>query len=140
MKSVLAGLMLLCLFASGVWADDSYDAAQIQKCIYDNLNALNAEDMKAAMDTIHPDSPGNLSTAQSLPYIFQYYDLKYSIEAYQLQSIEGDYAKVRVVQTTRKIKGDVFRDNRIDVVHTLRRYNGFWYLWDSTLLNTVFLN
>jgi hypothetical protein len=50
-----------------------------------------------------------------------------------LNSIEviitaGNEAKVRVIQTTRKISGQEFQDNKAFAIHTLRKSNGRWKL------------
>ena len=44
-------------------------------------------------------------------------------------------ATLHVIQTTEKVSGPDFRNNRLDVVHTLKKHNGLWKVYSTKVNN-----
>ena len=98
-----------------------------------NLYYANTEDLNGYMWTLHPESPVYGETESQMGMLFQAYDLNHSIEQWEILSINSQSARVRVVQSTRKVAGaDPFRDNRLEAIHTLRKDSeGQWKLYTT---------
>jgi hypothetical protein len=107
-----------------------------------NVYYLSIEDMNGVMWTIHEDAPGRADTMSMTQMIFDEFSLSYDIVESELQSIDTNTAKVRVIQVTRKISGEQpFRDNRLEAIHTLRRSkDGNWKIYGSEVKNVEYLN
>ena len=99
---------------------------QVLAVVRAQVDALNRKDLPAVMAALDPQSAGFEQTRQMSAKIFQAYDLRYTLKEAAVESINGDEAKVRFVQTTEKISGPAFRNNRIEGVHTLKKRNGQW--------------
>jgi hypothetical protein len=100
-----------------------------------NLYYARIEDMNGYMWTLHPASPVYSETQTQMAVMFREFDLAYDVEQWELISINSEEARVRVVQATRKLAGaQPFRDNRLEVIHTLRKDSeGEWKLYYSEL-------
>ena len=73
-----------------------------------------------ALSTIHPESPTKESSKDMMTYIFARLQLKYTIQQLKVTEIDGDEAKVEVLQVTQKLSGNAaFRDNRVKMLHTM---------------------
>ena len=81
-----------------------------------HIDALNREDMAATLATLDSESPGFEATKTAISQIFQSHDLRYTIENMEIDSVNDDEARVRIVQTTEKIAGPAFRNNRIKAI------------------------
>jgi hypothetical protein len=104
------------------------------------LDALNREDLNAAMNALHPSSPGFQQTKAITAELFNIYDIRYTFKKITLESGTNDLAKVRFSQISKKIAGPQFRNNRIDGVHILKKYNGQWKIYDTQTIKIEFLN
>jgi hypothetical protein len=104
------------------------------------LEALNLEDLNAAIDAIHPSSPDLPQTKDWTEKLFKIYDLRYTLEKNTLESETENTAKVRFSQTTEKISGPVFRNNHIDGVHVLKKYDGKWKIYETQIIKIEFLD
>lgn len=104
-----------------------------------NIRAYENEDIQGVRDTLHPDSPKYSQTIETSQLIFQEYDLSYDLEIESVK-IEGEEARVRAVQTTRKESGPMFQDNRMEVTHVLRKHQGEWRIYDSTVNDVEYLD
>lgn len=111
------------------------ERAEVFTLIEWNLYYARIEDLNGYMWTLHPESPVYAETEAQMKILFSEYDLAYNIEEWEIQSINSQSAKVRVVQTTRKITGaDPFRDNRLEAVHTLRKDSeGAWKIYSTQI-------
>ena len=92
-----------------------------------------------ALSTIHPESPTMESSKDMMTYIFARLQLKYTIQQLEVKEIDGDEAKVEVLQVTQKLSGNAaFRDNRVKMLHTMKRdgKNGKCTVPKLCLLNT----
>lgn len=112
----------------------------IKAAVYENLRALQREDLEAYLATIDPGSPVFEVTKVLTEELFKTYDFKYDLNSLQVINTAGNEAKVRATQTTRKIAGPDYRDNRAVVIHTLRKTNGRWKLFRTDVEKIENLN
>jgi ketosteroid isomerase-like protein len=109
-------------------SQDSNQLEAIKAAVYENIRALQREDLEAYLATIAPESPVFEVTKVMAQALFNKYDLKYELNSIEVIITAGNEAKVRVIQTTRKISGQEFQDNKAFAIHTLRKSNGRWKL------------
>lgn len=127
-------VFVLAIGAGFLWAcqNPPQDSSAIQ-LIKDNLAFAQSEDLGAYLSTIHRSSPVKNQTRASLQQLFDTYDLHYTIDSIEVTSLAENEAFVRVIQTTFKVNGPQFRNNRIEVTNELRRQDGDWKLYDSKI-------
>lgn len=106
--------------------------------VHDQLDAMNREDLNAAINAVHPSSPGFQKTKSLTEELFNIYDLRYSLKETTLESENTDTAKVKFSQITNKISGPEFRNNFISGVHILKKYNGEWKIYDTQIIKIEF--
>ena len=89
-----------------------------------------------AMGTVHPESPTLESSRDMMRYIFARLRLKYTLETVEVLEVRGNEAKVKATQATQKIAGNAaFRDNRVTIVHTLKRDGKKWKMFSSEAIS-----
>jgi hypothetical protein len=108
--------------------------------VRDQLEALNREDLSAAMDGLHPSSPVFQRTKDLTEELFNIYDLRYSLKEITLESENTDIAKVKFTQLTEKVSGQEFNNNLLTGVHILKKYNGEWKIYDTQVTKIEFLD
>jgi hypothetical protein len=111
-----------------------------ESVVQENIKAMNGEDLDKAMATIDEQSASYDQTKQMAKKIFELYDLKYELDSLRVITLTDEEARVGCVQTTTKLKGPAFRDNRIDFVHTLRKVDGNWKIYNSKVMRIDYLN
>ena len=124
----------------GLVSQDSNQLEAIKAAVSENLRALQREDLEAYLATIDPESPVFEVTKGLTQELFNNYDLKYELNSIEVISTAGNEAKVRVIQTTRKITGPEFRDHKAVAIHTLRKSNGRWKLLRTDVEKIEYLN
>lgn len=113
----------------------------IKKVIIDNLEAMEMEDIEAAMKTVDKRSPGYASSSTNIPNLFEKYDLDYSLNDMKIIAFRGDSAFVDFTQTTKKIGGPgLYRDNESMGTHLLRKHEGAWLIFGTKLNNVNYLD
>jgi len=120
-------------------ADNSSEQAAIKLLIEQQFKALNERNPEAYMATLDPNSPGFQLTKTAISEVFKR-PLKYEPTKIEILGISGNEAKVRIAQTTTKIEEIPFRDNRMVILHTLRKSNGAWKFFSSEPENVQYLN
>jgi len=108
--------------------------------IYENIRASNAEDKKAYMATIHPDSPAYKTTEETLDTIFDNYDLSYRVSNVSVIEENNREVKFSFSLVTRKIRGPEFRDNQVDGIIILRKDGDVWKIYNQTVDNVKYLD
>ena len=108
--------------------------------VQENIKAMNDRDLDRTMATIDEQSPSYDQTKQVAKKLFEMYELKYELENVRVITQTDDEARVACVQTTKKVSGPGFRDNRIDFVHTLRKVDGNWKIYYSNVNKIDYLN
>ena len=109
------------------------DAAKIYQMVEYNLTTAQDEHLEGYMWSIHEDAPGRGTTEEAMRLAMSDFNLSYEIETWEVLSIEGDTARIRVVQVTRTKGPDPnFRDNRLEAVHILKiSEDGNWKIYNS---------
>jgi hypothetical protein len=104
-----------------------------------NIAAINIEDLPAAMGTIDPDSDVFDQTKRATESIFEDFDLKVTLESFELRSVTGERAVARVVQRTEKVRGPDFKNNRLTADWEFRRVRGKWFISGQVIQDTKVL-
>lgn len=113
---------------------------EIKDVIKTNIFAVSKRNINMALGTIHPESPTMESSKDMMTYIFGRLQLKYTIQQLEVKEIDGDEAKVEVLQVTQKLSGNAaFRDNRVKMLHTMKRDGKKWKMYSSEALFIEYL-
>jgi hypothetical protein len=105
-----------------------------------NLAAVDTENVQASMAEMHPDSPGYKPTEEMAKKLAQAYDLHCTLQDVAIVSITEDEAKVHFLQTSKKVSGPAYRNNRIEGIHTLKKYQGKWKMYDTQTIKLEYLD
>ena len=113
---------------------------ELKDLVRTNIFAVSKKNLNMALSTIHPESPTKESSKDMMSYIFARLQLKYTIQLLEVKEIDGDEAKVEVLQVTQKVSGDAaFRDNRVKMLHTMKRDGQKWKMYSSEALLIEYL-
>ena len=108
---------------------------ELKDVVKTNIFAVSKKNINMALSTIHPESPTMESSKDMMTYIFARLQLKYTIQQLEVKEIDGDEAKVEVLQVTQKVSGNAaFRDNRVKMLHTMKRDGKKWKMYSSEAL------
>lgn len=121
-------------------ADINSEKISIKSIVLLQIKALNEENIEAYMSTIDPRSPGFEVTKNIQLQAFSQYDLKYVMNQFDVISLSSNTAVIRVDQTTTKIRGPQFRNNRLVSIHNLKKSNGQWKMFSSQIQKVEYLN
>jgi hypothetical protein len=108
--------------------------------VYENVKAMENEDLERAMATVDDQCEAYEQTKQLAKKLFETYDLKYELDSVRVTGQTDTEAKVECLQTTRKVSGPAFRDNKISIVHRLRNTDGIWRIYSTQVLRLDYLN
>ncbi len=111
--------------------------AALRQVVVANLRASQAEDLPAAMATLHPASPVAGTTRLAMQTYFRAFDLKYELLSLSWIGRDADYAVLRFRQKTTKVAGEAFQDNILDGLHVFRRYGEAWKIWTTVPLEAT---
>ena len=115
---------------------DAATAKELKDVIKSNLYACSKRNLTMAMGTVHPESPTLESSRDMMRYIFARLRLKYTLEALEVVEVRGNEAKVKATQSTQKQAGNAaFRDNRVVIMHTMKRDGQKWKMFSSECLS-----
>ena len=124
-------LLLAVCFLGGCSGNKGEEEA-LKAVMVNNVTALQEENVEKYMATLHPESPGYAKMELLCPQIFQIYDLAHKLIDIEVLSVSSGEAKVRTVQEARRLSGpENYRHNRSTMVHTLKKYQGEWKLFQS---------
>ena len=105
-----------------------------------NVHAMAKRNVNLVLDTIHPESPLVESSKDMLTYIFARLQLRYTLQRIEVKEVKPGEAQVEVLQVTQKLSGNAaFRDNRIKLLHTLKRDGQKWKIYSSEALMIEYL-
>ncbi len=99
----------------------------------------NQGDIEGVISTVSSDSPGYQQTAANLNQTLVLYDLQIEISDVELIALTEDEAVIQAAQTTVKLAGPEFEDNRSIAQHLLVKQSGQWKLYYSELLFIAYL-
>lgn len=103
-----------------------------------NVKAMEAEDMDAALATIHPKSPAYEQAREPIATIFKDYDLSYELEKVEVSQVAVAEIRVAFAMVTRRRTGaEGFTDNRVEGFHLVRRDGNGWKIWETRILQAT---
>lgn len=108
---------------------DKEIADKILAVVYENLDATNKEDVDRVMSTVHPDSPQRNSTIQGMEYVFNIYDLEFTLEDAEVIELNGENAKVHYTLFKKALNGQGFPNSKVEGIHELKKHNGEWKIF-----------
>ena len=114
--------------------------AEAVEVLKTNLQANEEEDWGKVEQTLHPGMAGKAETQVMSLALFKTYDLDYEIESSEILYNDSSQIIVRTVQTTKKISGPDFKNNRITMKHELRKDGDSWKIYNSMVENIEYLN
>jgi hypothetical protein len=112
----------------------------IKAVFYQNIQGLNTENLDLAMGVIDKNNSNYEQVKQLTQTLFNSFDLNYAINKLEIMEVSGNEAKVKVTQTTKKLKGLGFRDNVVVSVNTVKKYNGQWKIANTKAESINYLN
>lgn len=119
---------------------DAAAVKEIEDVVKTNVHAMAKRNVNLVLGTIHPESPLAESSKDMLTYIFARLQLRYTLQRIEVKEVEPGEAKVEVLQVTQKLSGNAaFRDNRIKLLHTLKRDGQKWKIFSSEALMIEYL-
>ncbi|MBO7521030.1 MAG: hypothetical protein J6T16_02185, partial [Opitutales bacterium] len=118
-------------------ANESQDVKDIKAVIERNVDGCRNENLDQVLSTVD-DSAKELTRAQC-KMIFDAYDLDYDVKIVEVKMIDKDSAEVRLEQTTNKVRGPAFKDNKIKTKNLLKKKNGAWVITSTVVENVEYL-
>lgn len=144
MKKVLFIFSILLTIGTGCSSSSEEEIKEaVKKVLYDNIEYAENEDIEGYMSTILKEGNEELynNTEAQMVSAFEVFDLDYEIEKVEFEDVTEDKVVVRVVQTTKKVSGGEFKDNRIEAKHTLvKTEDGTYKFIGSELTNIEYLD
>lgn len=109
----------------------------VTEVIYRNLEATQAEDVNAVMETIHSGGPQITSTRSGMEFVFKNYDMVYEIEYLEFLVINDEEVQAVYQQTTKSVSGTGFADTRSVGIHTLKiDKDGKWKIFKTEFVSS----
>ena len=105
--------------------------SELRKFMDSQIDAMNKKDIRSYMATIDPSANFYKPTEAMLASIYKSWDLKVTLDSFQVQSKQENEAKIRTVISTIKVSGPKFKDNTVTALHTLVKKNGQWLITRS---------
>jgi hypothetical protein len=94
-----------------------------------NMKYSTEENLEGVLSTMDATSPGFDQNKQVYMQMFNMYDLSFTLDSSKIIYYTENEAAVYTVQTTKKLKGPAFQDNRSVMVSTLKKSKaGKWEL------------
>jgi hypothetical protein len=142
MKRMIVAILLAIVASTTVpgCSQDPKPAGDPMLVVRENIRAMNTKDLDKMMATIDSQSDSYEKTKDLAGRLFAAYDLRYELDSANVIEKTDENAKVECVQTTRKVSGPAFRDNRIRIVHLLRNVDGEWKIYGSKMLKIDYLD
>lgn len=113
---------------------------ELKVVINSNAQALQEENLDKYLSTMILTDEQTSQIKETMPKLFQYYDLQYTIEDLKVLTTDSNDAQVQVVQTTKKLQGGAFRDNKLTAIHHLKQSDGQWKIFKTDTKNIEYIN
>lgn len=105
-----------------------------------NLETMLDGDIEGYMATIHDESPSYETTEQLMKQLTSQYKLDIKVDEMEVMEKSATEAKVSFVQTTIKLEGPEFMNNKTTGYHILKPYKGEWKVYESGQTDIVYLD
>jgi hypothetical protein len=106
----------------------------------ENAAAIVARDLDRYVATLDESAPAYETTVDTMRALLDSYTLEVVLEEAEVLEQTDDRIVIRLVQTTRKISGLDFADNKRTVIHILRLVDGAWKIYASDIVSTEYLS
>lgn len=106
----------------------------------ENAAAIIARDLDRYLATLDESAPSYEATADTMRALLDSYTLHVVLEGAEVLEQSDDQIVIRLVQTTRKISGPDFADNKRTVSYTLRLVDDAWKIYDTEIVSTEYLS
>jgi hypothetical protein len=135
---MLFTLVTFSLFFNACSSKKEY--ANPQELIKASTKYLNEKNIDGFMTTILPRSPYYHDIETNTKKLFDLYDLNYKVEDIKILEQNESEIKVEFTQTTLKVKGPDFKNNKTTGVHVLQKDGNSWKVYSTQIVNVVFLD
>jgi hypothetical protein len=98
-----------------------------------HIDALNRKDLKAYLATLDPTAPQYDKVRQETAQLLKDFTLKYTIESVKVIELNKQEAVVEMVATVKKVSGGSFTDSKMVTANLLKKTNGKWRIYDTSL-------
>lgn len=134
MKIIFRILLILSLSFLVACDNDSSEIDEIKSVFIRNAEGMQSENLSQVLQTL--DEPLRENNKTICQYLFTYYDIKYDYDILNVKLIDDTTAEVLVNQTTTKIKGPDFKNNKGKFKQLLKKKNGKWFI-SSTIIEQI---
>lgn len=147
-KGVLASALLFVLYVllsmaifTIVPSNNIKIEEEIIQVINKNIEVMQEESIDDYMQMVfvEDDQLFYKQIEQSLKISYDRYDLQYEVRDIEFLLVTEDEVKVRLMQTTRLIKGEEFRDNECIIMHLLKPQDGEWKFVKSVVESVKYM-
>jgi len=110
----------------------------LAEALTEQVSALNAEEPERVMALFHPDAPNLEEVRASLVGMFRAQDLRFTLDEQHFVGVDGRYAYVRCLQTTRAPASAAGPPavSRSEQLFVFRRLGPGWRFWTSAVLES----
>lgn len=140
MKKIASLVAILMIFSVLLVGCKSDGEKEVISLIEKNLEYFNNEDVDAYMNTISSESLVYEPTKEAIVQVFELYDLEVSVDKIKVLEIDDETAIVQVTQTTKKIEGQEFKNNKTTVKYTLIKTEDGWKLDNTEMVNIEYID
>jgi hypothetical protein len=100
-----------------------------------HLDTLNRKNLNEYLATLDAKSPQYNKTKAETAQLFKEYTLKYSVQSVKVISLSKDRreAVVEMSATVKKVSGGGFKDSKITTTSVLKKNNGKWQIFDTSI-------
>lgn len=99
------------------------------------VEAVQREDAASALRLVHPDSPLRAAMMQSLADAFARRDVSTTLLSHSVESEAEERVVLRVRESNQRMRGAYYIDNETELLVTMVREGGVWYLYGSDMLS-----
>ena len=132
MKRFRALMLMMSMALLLACSTGKVDEEALKAVLLNNFKALQEENLEGYLGTLHPESPGYAQMEKLCPRIFEIYDLQHQLIDFRVVEASDKEARIRTVQEARRLSGpENYRHNRSTTVHTLKKYQGQWKLFQT---------
>jgi hypothetical protein len=100
-----------------------------------HLDALNRKNINNYLVTLDPKSPQYKKTKEETVQLFKDYTLKYTAQSVKVVSLDKkrQEAVVEMAVTVKKVSGGGFKDSKMVTTNVLKKNNGKWQIFDTSI-------
>jgi hypothetical protein len=135
---MLALSVLLCAIAGPAAASEDELDASVRGVMEEHLRAYNAEDVEAALRTIHTRSPDYETMRAAMTEQFGALGVKAELLDFRTLGHDDEFVVARTRLKLVGAPGDDFQNNVTDNLVLFHQEGGVWKLWSDEILGGEF--